>query len=138
MENNRDYSCALNKYIEYAESLIAKDENCNIVAISPEHCESLFMRFMQNTGLSENSGKFYIQALNGRVIESIRKYLMPDLQNIFTIIDIQLLYSWSQFLHRNIDFKEMNNVGNRQYSCALSKYIQFIEVLVTENSESKV
>lgn len=135
---HRDYSCALNKYIEYAESLIVENVNCNIVTISPEHCESLFMRFMQDKGLSENSGKYYIQALNGRITECIRKYLMSELDNIFAITDIQLLYSWSHFLHRNIDFKEMNNVGNRQYSCALNKYIQFVEVLNDEYSESKI
>ncbi|GAE86430.1 hypothetical protein [Bacteroides reticulotermitis] len=131
---HRVYSCALNKYIEYAESLTATEP----LSISPKHCESLFMRFMQDSGLSENSGRYYIQALNGRVTECIRKYLMPAIQNIFSITDIQLLYSWSQFLHRNQDFKEMNNVGNRQYSCALSKYIQFVETLVDENTESAV
>lgn len=137
---HRVYSCALNKYIEYAESLNVEEENCNIVeaplSISSKHCESLFMRFMQDTGLSENSGKYYIQALNGRITECIKKHLMPELQNIFFITDIQLLYAWSQFLHRNQDFKEMNNVGNRQYSCALSKYIQFVETLGNENAES--
>lgn len=135
---HRDYSCALNKYIEYAESLKVNDENCSIAAepvvpfISPKYSESLFMRYMQDTGLSENSGKYYIQALNGRVSECIRKYLMPELQNIFAVTDIPTLYSWSQILHQNQEFKEMNNAGNRQYSCALSKYIQFAESLVSD------
>lgn len=139
---HRDYSCALNKYIEYAGSLIEKEESCNIAAeqvipyMTPKYCESLFMRFMQDSGLSENSGRYYIQALNGRVTECIKKYLLPELQSIFSILDVQLLYSWTQYLHRNQEFKEMNSAGNRQYSCALNKYIQFVESLLI-NSDSE-
>jgi hypothetical protein len=130
---HRDYSCALNKYIEFAESLRTKDycivAEPKVPYLTPKSCELSFMQFMQDTGLSENSSRYYIQALAGRVSECVKKYLMPELQNIFSITDPQLLLSWSLFLHRNQDFKEINNAGNRQYSCALNKYIQFAESL---------
>jgi hypothetical protein len=130
---HRDYSCALNKYIEFAESLLTKDyciaAEPKVPYLTPKSCELSFIQFMQDTGLSENSSRYYIQALAGRVSECVKKYLMPELQNIFSITDPQLLLSWSLFLHRNQDFKEINNAGNRQYSCALNKYIQFAESL---------
>jgi hypothetical protein len=141
---HRDYSCALNKYIEFAESLGTKiSANIHIAAepalpyIIPKTCESLFMQFMQDAGLSEHSSKYYIQALSGRISDCIRKYLMPELQNIFSIVDTQLLLSWSQYLHRNKEFKEINTTGNRQYSCALSKYIQFTETLASGNTDGE-
>jgi hypothetical protein len=92
---------------------------------------------MQDAGLSEHSAKYYVQALTGRISECIRKYLMPELQNIFSIIDAQLLLSWSQNLHRNQEFKEINTTGNRQYSCALSKYIQFTEMFASDYTDEK-
>lgn len=131
---HRYYSCALNNYIKYTESL-PKKEDAIIAAEqltsyrTPDYCESLFMRFMQDGGLSENSGKYYIQALNGRITECIRKYLFSELNTIFSITEIQTLYSWTQSLHRNHEFKEMNDTGNRLYSCALNKYTQFVEFL---------
>jgi hypothetical protein len=143
---HRDYSCALNKYIEFAESLIAKDINTSIYIaaepvtpyIIPQTCEASFVKYMQNTGLSEHLSKYYVQALTGRVAECIRKYLMPELQNIFSIIDTRLLSSWSQYLHRNQEFKEINTTGNRQYSCALSKYIQFTETFADNTDEKEI
>jgi hypothetical protein len=142
---HRDYSCALNKYIEFAESIVAKSINTDVYIpaeitipdITPQTCESLFIRFMQDTGLSEHSSKYYTQALTGRISDCIRKYLMPELQNIFSVVDAQLLLSWSQYLHRNQEFKEINTTGNRQYSCALSKYIQFAETFASDNTNEE-
>ena len=84
---------------------------------------------MQYAGLSERSISHYIQALSGKISEGIRKYLYADLEDIFKITDISLLNLWLSKLFSHQEYMILDEIGKKIYSCALKKYIQFLDSL---------
>jgi hypothetical protein len=112
--------------IEYSES------HCKIYSI--DNVRNRFINYMQDTGLSEKSISHYVQALSGRISEGIRKYLNPDLEDIFKITDVPLLNSWLLKLFSNQEYMMLDEIGKKMYSCALKKYIQFVEFLSSKET----
>lgn len=132
--HHRDYSCAFNKYIEFAESLsisIAADPITPYIVSTdtqtPKTTELQFLQYLIDRGLSENSAKYYVNATGGKVAECIRTYINPELHSIYSETDYDTVLNWALALYRNNKFKELDSKGNRQYSCAVKHYVQFLK-----------
>jgi len=124
------YSCALKKYIQFVEikgSAISKntDESYTIHE-TPKSNELRFVQYLLNKGLSENSAKYYANAMGGKVADCIRENVDSDLHNIYSVSDYNTVFDWSLSLYRTSQFKELDNKGNRQYSCALKHYLEYL------------
>jgi len=142
--HHRDYSCAFNKYIEFVESInifdtvdtaepIVRDthtqslsEQNNLKQQTPKTTELQFLQYLIGKGLSENSAKYYVNATGGKVAECIRIHINPKLHSIYSETDYNTILSWTLALYRNDKFKELDSKGNRQYSCAIKHYLQFL------------
>lgn len=122
------------KDIDFEESISETSQN-NECSEKPYKIYSLdnvrnrFVSYMQDTGLSEKSISNYTQALSGKISEGIRKYLNPDLKDIFKITDISLLNVWLSKLFCNQEYMILDEIGKKMYSCSFKKYIQFVEFL---------
>ena len=134
----RDWSVLI-KAIDFEETIPEPASNtehseshCKIYSI--DNVRNRFINYMQDTGLSEKSISHYVQALSGRISEGIRKYLNPDLEDIFKITDVSLLNSWLLKLFSNQEYMVLDEIGKKMYSCALKKYIQFVEFLSSKES----
>jgi len=101
---------------------------------SVDNVRNRFVNYMQDTGLSEKSITNYAQALSGRISEGIRKYLSSNLEDIFKVTDITLLNSWLYELFRIQEYIMLDEIGKKMYSCALKKYIQFVEFLSSKEN----
>jgi hypothetical protein len=128
---------ALVKDIDFEDSISEITNSIEYSAISyktysVDNVRSRFINYMQDAGLSEKSISNYVQALSGRISEGIRKYLNQDLEDIFKVIDILLLNSWLLKLFNYQEYMVLDEIGKNMYSCALKKYIQFIEFLSTK------
>jgi hypothetical protein len=130
---------ALVKEIDFENSISeATNDNehskisCKVYSI--DNVRNRFVNYMQDTGLSEKSIANYVQALSGRISEGIRKYLNPDLEAIFKVTDISLLNSWLFKLFKNQEYMMLDEIGKKMYSCALKKYIQFVEFLSSKEN----
>jgi hypothetical protein len=88
------------------------------------------------TRLNEKeSVSFYSrQFFQEEVSLGIRKYLNPDLEDIFKITDISLLNLWLSKLFSNQEYMILDEIGKKMYSCALKKYIQFVEFLSSKET----
>ncbi|MDR2926795.1 MAG: hypothetical protein LBV41_01115 [Cytophagaceae bacterium] len=122
------------KEIDFEESVSEANDNDEQIEIthkvySIDNVRSRFINYMQDTNLSEKSISNYVHALSGRISEGIRKYLNPDLDDIFKITDISLLNLWLPKLFNNQEYMILDEIGKKMYSCALKKYIQFVEFL---------
>jgi hypothetical protein len=129
----RDWK-TLVKEIDFEESVSEATENNDCLTIphkiySLDNVRNRFVSYMQDTGLSEKSISNYAQALSGRISEGIRKYLNPDLEDIFKITNISLLNLWLSKLFNIQEYMLLDEIGKKMYSCALKKYIQFVEFL---------
>jgi hypothetical protein len=129
---------ALVKEIDFEDSISEATENNECLEIphkiySIDNVRNRFVGYMQDTGLSEKSISHYAQALSGRISEGIRKYLNPDLEDIFKITDISLLNLWLSKLFSNQEYMMHDEIGKKMYSCALKKYIQFVEFLSSKD-----
>lgn len=127
------------KEIGFEESISETTENNECLEIphkiySLDNVRNRFISYMQDTGLSEKSISNYTQALSGRISEGIRKYLNPDLEDIFKITDISLLNIWLSKLFSNQEYMILDEIGKKMYSCALKKYIQFVEFLSSKET----
>lgn len=125
--------------IDFEESISETTENNEYLEIphkiySLDNVRNRFVSYMQDTGLSEKSISNYAQALSGRISEGIRKYLNPDLEDIFKITDISLLNLWLSKLFSNQEYMILDEIGKKMYSCALKKYIQFVEFLSSKET----
>ncbi len=122
------------------EDAVSEITNINESSSAPHKVYSIdnirnrFINYMQDTDLSEKSISHYVQALSGRISEGIRKYLSPDLEDIFTVADISLLNSWLCKLFIYQEYMMLDEIGKKMYSCALKKYIQFVEFLSSKES----
>jgi len=132
--NHRYYSCAFNKYIEFAESLnisIAAEPIVPYISSTntqtPKTTELQFLQYLINKGLSENSAKYYVNATGGKVAECIRTHINPELHSIYSEANYNTVFNWALALYRNDKFKELDSKGNRQYSCAIKHYVQFLK-----------
>jgi hypothetical protein len=133
--HHRDYSCAFNKYIEFAESLsistAAAEPIVPYISLTntqtPKTTELQFLQYLISKGLSENSAKYYVNATGGKVAECIRTHINPELHNIYSEADYNTVLNWALALYRNDKFKELDSKGNRQYSCAIKHYVQFLK-----------
>lgn len=85
-----------------------------------------FLQSLIDKGLSENSAKYYVNAMGGKVAECIRLNVNPELHNIFSVFDYNTVFDWSLSLYRTPQFKELDSKGNRQYSCALKHYLEYL------------
>lgn len=140
------YSCAFKKYIQYVEfcnqALSKQSGQSNSIHETPKTNELLFIEFLLNKGLSENSAKYYANAMGGKVADCIRDNVDSYLHNIYSIRDYNTVFDWSLSLYRTSQFKELDNKGNRQYSCALKHYLEFLystdNVQPFENDETSV
>jgi len=101
---------------------------------SIDNVKNRFINYMQDTGLSERSITHYVQALSGRISEGIRNYITPNLSDIFKITDTMLLDLWLSELFKVREYIILDEVGKKMYSCALKKYIQFVEFLSSKNT----
>jgi hypothetical protein len=101
---------------------------------STDNVRNRFVNYMQDNELSEASISHYIQALSGRISEGIRNYLAPDLSDIFKVTDILLLQSWLLKLFKFQEYILLDEIGKKMYSCALKKYIQFVEFLSSKDT----
>lgn len=101
---------------------------------SVDNVRNRFVSYMQDTGLSERSISNYSQALSGRISEGIRKYLNPDLEDIFKITDTSLLNIWLSQLFSKQEYLILDAIGKKMYSCAFKKYIQFVEFLSSKKA----
>jgi len=120
------------KEIDFEDSVTETTDNKEQPVLSPkvysvDNVRNRFVNYMQDTGLSEKSITNYAQALSGRISEGIRKYLSPNLEDIFKVTDIVLLNSWLYELFRVQEYILLDEIGKKMYSCALKKYIQFVE-----------
>lgn len=88
--------------------------------------EREFIKYME-THLSDKSIDHYLTALSGRISDEIRAKLYPQLNDIFTINDVRLLSDWITKLLIDTQFAELDRIGKNMYSCALKKYIQFLQ-----------
>jgi hypothetical protein len=127
------------KEIDFEESVLEATENNEYLEIphkiySLDNVRNRFVSYMQDTNLSEKSISNYAQALSGRISEGIRKYLNPDLEDIFKITDISLLNLWLSKLFSNQEYMILDEIGKKMYSCALKKYIQFVEFLSSKKT----
>jgi hypothetical protein len=127
------------KEIDFEESISETTENNECLEIphkiySLDNVRNRFISYMQDTGLSERSISHYTQALSGRTSEGIRKYLNPDLEDIFKITDISLLNLWLSKLFSNQEYMILDEIGKKMYSCSLKKYIQFVEFLSSKET----
>jgi hypothetical protein len=134
----RDWK-TLVKEIDFEESISEVTENNDCLKTPPkvyslDNVRNRFVSYMQDTGLSEKSISNYAQALSGRISEGIRKYLNPDLEDIFKITDISLLNIWLSRLFSNQEYVILDEIGKKMYSCALKKYIQFVEFLSSKET----
>lgn len=132
--HHRDYSCAFNKYIEFTESLstsIAAEPTIPYIVSTdtqtPKTTELQFLQYLIDKGLSENSAKYYVNATGGKVAECIRTHINPELHSIYSETDYDTVRNWTLALYRNDKFKELDSKGNRQYSCAVKHYVQFLK-----------
>jgi len=130
---------ALVKDIDFDDSTSEITDGIEYSAISRkiysvDNVRNRFINYMQDAGLSEKSISNYIQAVSGRISEGIRKYLNPNLEDIFKIIDISLLNSWLLKLFNYQEYTILDEIGKKMYSCAFKKYIQFVEFLSTEKT----
>ena len=129
----KDWKTLINE-IDFEESFSETTEN-NARLDTPHKIYSLdnvrnrFVSYMQDTGLSEKSISNYAQALSGRISEGIRKYLNPNLEDIYKTTDISLLKIWASKLFSTQEYMILDEIGKKMYSCALKKYIQFVEFL---------
>ncbi len=127
------YSCALKKYIQFLEysfpqqkldKLEGSIENTH--ALTPKSNELHFLKSLIDKGLSENSAKYYVNAMGGKVADCIRLNINPELHNIYSVFDYNTVFDWSLSLYRTPQFKELDSKGNRQYSCALKHYLEYL------------
>ncbi|MDR1983603.1 MAG: hypothetical protein LBQ28_02115 [Prevotellaceae bacterium] len=58
----------------------------------------------------------------------------PDLSDIFKVTDIPVLQSWLLKLFKFQEFILLDEIGKKMYSCALKKYIQFVEFLSSKET----
>jgi len=134
----RDWS-ALIKNIDFEETVSEPTSNTEYSKIhyktySIDNVRNRFINYMQDTELSERSIYHYVQALSGRISEGIRKFLKPDLEDIFKVTDVSLLNSWLSKLFSNQEYMILDEIGKKMYSCALKKYIQFVEFLSSKET----
>jgi hypothetical protein len=127
------------KNIDYSDSVseTADSEECiktSYKVYSADNVRNRFISYMQDTGLSETSISHYIQALSGRISEGIRTVLDPALEDIFKVTDTSLLNSWLSKLFNLQEYMVLDEIGKKMYSCALKKYIQFVEFLSSKES----
>jgi len=131
----KDWSVLI-KNIDYRDS-VAELIECNeyvesLYKTSIDDIKNEFVNYMQERNLSETTISHYVKELSGRISDGIRNYLNPDLEDIFKITDISLLNLWLSKLFTFHEYMMLNKIGKNMYSCALKKYIQFIEFLYSK------
>jgi hypothetical protein len=92
-----------------------------------------FIEFMHSQNKSESIIGRYVSAITGTVTNLVKEYYAPEIDSIFDTVDISLLHFWADQLLIRPDFVKLNTIRNRDYSCALNKYIEFAESLVTKD-----
>lgn len=120
------YSCAFKQYIDFAHTQNSSEQN-NLSQQTPKTTELRFLQYLIDKGLSENSAKYYVNATGGKVGECIRTHINPELHSIYSETDYNTVQNWALALYRNDKFKELDSKGNRQYSCAIKHYVQFLK-----------
>lgn len=130
-------------FVEFCNQAFSKQSGqSNNIHETPKTNELLFIEFLLNKGLSENSAKYYANAMGGKVADCIRDNVDSYLRNIYSIRDYNTVFDWSLSLYRTSQFKELDNKGNRQYSCALKHYLEFLystdNVQPFENEDTSV
>jgi hypothetical protein len=123
-------------YTDYAHEIIDSEEHIAFPykVYSIDNVRNRFVNYMQDADLSEKSISNYVHALSGRISEGIRTSLYPDLEDIFKITDISLLNSWLSKLFNVQEYAILDEIGKNMYSCALKKYIQFVEFLSSKET----
>lgn len=127
------YSCALKKYIqflEYSFPQLESDKFENPIdkahVLTHKTNELQFLQYLIDKGLSENSAKYYVNAMGGKVADCIRLNINSELLNLYSVVDYYTVFDWSLILYRIPQFKELDSKGNRQYSCALKHYLEYL------------
>lgn len=85
-----------------------------------------FLQYLIDKGLTVNSAKYYANAIGGKVADCIKENVDSDLHNIYSVSDYNTVFDWSLSLYRTSQFKELDSKGNRQYSCALKHYLEYL------------
>lgn len=123
---NCKLSSAFKQYLDFAHSQSLSEQN-NLKQQTPKTTELQFLQYLVDKGLSENSAKYYVNATGGKVAEYIRTHINPKLHSIYSETDYDIVLKWALALYRNDKFKELDSKGNRQYSCAIKHYVQFLK-----------
>jgi len=104
--------------------------------------EEKFINYLKcSKNLSDKSIKNYSNALKGRILIGLKKYLIPSLESIYYIYNISILEKLNMELFEKEEFKELNLIGKNMYSCAFDNYISFIKKLSEDEeieNQSKV
>jgi hypothetical protein len=113
------------------ESSIAEDKSLklfiepNIDSRNISH-EKAFIQYLRDH-LSDNSINHYISALSGRISKGIRQYLDPNITSVFLLSDATKISNFAEKLFQISEFIELDRTGKKMYSCAIKKYIQFVQ-----------
>lgn len=131
------YSCALNKYLEFAESLNMSMADESAIAYHSSN-ESEFVAFMQSQGLSARTISNYIYALQKQVTEGIRKHIDNSVKNVLINVNVNQLNNWFTILFSTEEYIGLDKRGKNQYSCALKKYIDFVRSISQSEDPTKI
>lgn len=90
----------------------------------PFTLEQYYINYLRNVRkVSESSINHYLGAI--KTISRILRNNKKIESSVFEIIDVNELIDISDYLWNNEDFVELNTRGNRMYSAALNRYIEF-------------
>lgn len=92
-----------------------------------------FIAYLRSIGLAEKTVKNYSESLSGRISKEIKIHTKSDFETIFNVSDLALIKSFYQLWKTIPQMKELDEKGNKMYSCAHKKYIDFLNILHNEN-----
>jgi hypothetical protein len=105
--------------------------------ISNYNYEDKFINYLKfSKKLSDKSIKNYSSALKGKILVGLKKYFIPSLESIYFICNISILEKLNTQLFEKEEYKKLNSIGKKMYSCAFDNYISFIKNL-SDNIELK-
>ena len=129
----------LNEFFKQIDTFFSHDTDLFIFKSSDYFNSSSleeFIEFLKDVKkLSEKTISNYTSALNSKILEGIRKYFDPSLENIFFINNLDILERMNKKLFEKEEYIKINIKGKNMYSCAFTSYISFINNRYSKSTE---
>lgn len=122
---NQDTESTEQNYKKTTNSLLNNNVSEKVI-----NYKKYFIRYMRESAVplyKDGTINDYCSAINKHINNYIRKYINPSHNDLFNVIDYELLQSWYEVLMDKSEFYKHSKTRNNVIECAFKKYIEFAE-----------